>query len=335
MRYRSLGQSDIEASVVALGAWAIGGWTWGGADDEESIRAVHAALDAGMNFIDTAPIYGFGHSEKVVGLALRDRRQQAVLATKCGLRWDLEKGVFYFYSTEDMFTNHPAKHRVHKYLGPESVIAECEASLKRLQTDYIDLYQTHWQDSTTAIEDTMATLIKLKEQGKIRAIGVCNATVEQVEEYRLIGPIASEQSRYSMFDRKLEEDLLPYCTDNNVAFLAYSPLEQGLLTGKITPDRKFSEGDQRAHKERFSVENRRKVLAFLEKLRPIAQAHNLTLAQLVIAWTIQQPGCTYALVGARSPHQVQENAAAGEVILSNEDLKTIDDILSRHAEKII
>ncbi len=321
MQYRPLGQSGIQASVVAFGAWAIGGWPWGGTDEANAVSAIHRALDLGMNLIDTAPAYGLGLSEEIVGKAIAGRRKDAVIATKCGLTWHTDKGAHFF-------TEYGKP--VHRYLGPESIRQEIELSLRRLGTDYIDLYQTHWQDETTPIADTMAELMKLKDEGKIRAIGVSNVKVDHLEEYRKVGPVDSAQQLYSMIDRGIESELLPYCLRNNIAVLAYSPLAQGLLTGKVGPDREFPEGDMRRGSPRFSVENRKRIAAMLEEFRPIAEAHGITLAQLTIAWTIAQPGLTHALAGARNAEQVEENAGAGDVELTAEELGIISDAIARY-----
>ncbi len=322
MEYRPLGASGIEASVVGLGAWAIGGWMWGGADERKSVEAIQSAIDAGINFIDTAPAYGMGLSESVVGKAVAGRRSRVLIATKCGIVWHTDKGT--------PFVNQNGK-TLHRYLGPESIRYEVEQSLKRLDTDFIDLYQTHWQDETTPIEETMRTLMDLKREGKIRAIGVSNATVEQIEAYRRVGPLDSGQEKYSMLDRNLENEYLPYALKNNIAVLAYSPMALGLLTGKVGPDREFPADDIRHNHPRFSVESRKQVLAMLDKMRPIAEKHELTLAQLVIAWTHSQPGLTHALVGARNPQQAEENAAAGTARLSPEELETLNQIVPSQA----
>jgi methylglyoxal reductase len=322
MEYRPLGASGIEASVVALGAWAIGGWLWGGTDERKSVEAIQAGIDAGINFVDTAPAYGMGLSETIVGKAITGRRGQAVIATKCGLVWHTEKGTPHISQNGRM---------LNRYLGPESIRYELEQSLKRLNTDYIDLYQTHWQDETTPIEETMTTLLDLKREGKIRAIGVSNARVEQIEAYRRVGPVDSGQEKYSMLDRDLENEYLPYARKHNMAVLAYSPLANGLLTGKIGLDRKFPEGDMRQTRPRFSMGSRKQVLAMLDKMLPIAEKHSLTLAQLVIAWTIVQPGVTHALVGARIPRQAEENAVAGNATLSKVELETLNRIVSSQA----
>ena len=334
MQMRPLGASGIQASAIGFGAWAIGGWMWGGSDESDSIAAVHAALDAGINLIDTAPIYGFGRSEEIVGKALRDRRHRAVLATKCGMVCDPTRGELKFRS--DVAGPNPNGHiSIHVFCGPPSIRREVEASLRRLGTDYLDLYQTHWQESTTPIEDTMDALLRLKEEGKIRAVGVCNATSSQMERYRRAGQLDSDQERFSMLDRGIELDQLPYCREHGLAVLAYSPLGQGLLTGKVGPERKFSESDQRHRDPRFSVENRKRVIAVLERCRPLAEDLGVSLAQLVIAWTVHQPGLTHALVGARNAQQAQENAAAGDVVLTDEQLHALSEAVEDRAGAIV
>ena len=319
MRYRPLGSSGIEASVVGFGAWAVGGWFWGGADDKQSMRAIHAAIDEGVNLIDTAPGYGLGHSEEVVGKAVRDRREKVLLATKCGLVWHVERGSYHLEQDG---------RSVHKYLGAESIRYEIEQSMRRLQTDVIDLYQTHWPDETTPIEETMEVLLELKREGKIRAIGVSNASIDQMDEYRLLGSVDTDQEKYSMLARRLDSAQLPYCERNGIAVLAYSPLEQGLLSGKVSVERRLAPGDLRADNPGFAPEKREEILGLLEVLRPMAEARGITLAQLAIAWTVSQPGLTHALVGARDPVQASENAAAGDIKLSESEVLTIEKALS-------
>lgn len=332
MLHRNLGASEIQASVVGLGTWAIGGWMWGGTDEADAIRAIHAGIDAGINLIDTAPIYGFGLSETIVGKAIADRRDKVVLATKCAMVWHVEKGEFLFDSDEKAIG--AGKHKVYKYLAPQSIRYEVEQSLARLGVDTIDLYQTHWQESTTPIADTMGELTKLKDEGKIRAIGASNATRAQLEEYSAAGTLDADQERYSMLDRAKETEELPHCAENNIAFLAYSPLALGILTGKIGPDRTFGEGDLRNDNPRFSTENRERVAAMLKGFDPLAEKHNVTMSQLVIAWTIRQFGCSHVLVGARNPQQAQENAAAGAVDLTEEDVSAMDAVIAKHAAAI-
>ena len=340
MKTRPLGRSGIEASVVAFGAWVTGGWTWGGADESESIDAIHAFLDAGGNLIDTAPVYGFGRSEEVVGKAIADRRDKVVLATKCAMRWDLsdeqKQRAFHKFTTRkaDIDWSGEATDEsfdVYIYAGADGIREEVERSLQRLQTDYIDLYQTHWQDDATPIAERMGALEDLKKEGKIRAIGVSNATPEQIDEYNRHGTVDTDQEKYSMLDRTLESTNLPKCAAEKIAFLAYSPLAKGLLTGKITPDRTYAEGDQRRSKDRFKPDNVRKVLAMLEPMRPIADTHNLSLTQLTMAWTLAQPGCSHVLCGARNAQQAVDNAGAGSVELSADELGTITEAVRSFA----
>jgi aryl-alcohol dehydrogenase-like predicted oxidoreductase len=325
MLYRKLGKSNIEASAIGFGAWAIGGWMWGGADEQEAIGAIHAALDHGVTLIDTAPIYGFGRSEQIVAKAIRGRRDKVVLATKCGLIWDREEGDFHFHADEDGLTPAASAKRVFISLKPYSIAQEIEFSLKRLEVDYIDLYQTHWQESTTLIADTMAMLLKLKDQGKIRAIGVSNANLDQVKAY---GPIDTDQERFSMLDRNMATSgALDYCRQEDIAVLAYSPMANGLLTGKMRPHREFNPGDLRRGNPRFKPENIERVNAILAKFQPIADRHKATLGQVVIAWTFSQPGLTHVLCGARNAAQAIENAAAGEIALSPDELQMMGDSL--------
>lgn len=311
----------------------MGGWMWGGASEKDAIKAIHGALDEDMTLIDTAPIYGFGLSERIMGKALNGRRDKAIVATKCGMICDTEKGEAMFNATAaDRADDGHIGIRI--FLGPDSIRRELEASLQRLQTDYIDLYQTHWQEKTTPIEDTMAVLIELKDQGKIRAIGVSNASPDQMDAYRKSGPIDSDQEQFSMIRSARAHDNLPYCEENGIAVLAYSPLVQGLLTGKVPPEREFEENDQRAKKKLFSVNNRKRIAQMLEVFKPVAQKHDCTLAQLTIAWTIHQPGCTHALAGARRPGQVSENAKAGDIQLSQENLDTMNGAIEEYIPQL-
>ncbi|MBN1846632.1 MAG: aldo/keto reductase [Sedimentisphaerales bacterium] len=332
MLYRKLGQTDIDASVVALGAWAIGGWMWGGCEEADAVRAIQASLDHGVNLIDTAPIYGYGRSERIVGKAIRSRRSQVVLATKCGLRWDLAEphGVLHFQGDDLGIVRDgtPGKYHVYKYLHPDSIRLELEGSLQRLGTDYVDLYQTHWQDETTPIDETMAALETLRDQGKIRAIGISNANRDQLVAY---GPIDGDQERYSMLDRRMEQDgCLEYCRANHISVLAYSPLVHGLLTGKITPQTQFHPGDLRIGNPRFSPDSLRRIQVLLAGFAPIARAHGASLAQLVIAWTFSRPGLTHVLCGARNERQAIENARAGELPLAQDEIEAIDELIRKH-----
>ena len=321
MRYRSLGQSGIQASVIAFGAWAIGGWRWGGTDAQASVQAIQAALDSGINFIDTAAVYGFGLSEELVGQAIKGRpRDQIVIATKCGLRWDIETPTLHASSDDN--------HKIYRSLQADSIRWEVEQSLTRLGTDYIDLYQPHWLDPVTPNSAVMDTLLALKTEGKILSIGVCNASAEDLAEFRAVGPLDSDQERYNMLDRTREADNLPYCQQQGLAFLAYSPMAQGLLTGKVNPQRTFPEDDIRHGNPKFSSENRQRVANLLTQLQPIADAKQIRIEHLVLAWTLEQPGMSHVLVGARNTEQACNNALAGVVEFSATEQAEINRIVN-------
>ncbi|MVN89896.1 aldo/keto reductase [Mucilaginibacter aquatilis] len=326
MEYRNLGKTDLKVSAITFGAWAAGGWMWGGNDDKEAIEAMQAAYDLGITSIDTAPIYGQGKSEELVGRAIKDlQRDKVQILTKFGMRWDLAKGTFGFKSKD----NSGKDIDIYKYAGKESIIKECEDSLKRLGTDYIDLLQIHWPDESTPIAETMEALIQLKEQGKIREAGVSNYSVAQMQESEQTITLASNQVPFSMVNRKIEADIVPYCMENNKSILAYSPMERGLLTGKIKPGHKFSEGDHRAGVKFFKEENIKRTNEFLNKIKPLADDKNATLGQLVIRWTIERPGITVALVGARNAEQASQNAKAIEVKLTADEIAFINGELEK------
>ncbi|MGK9086624.1 aldo/keto reductase [Brucella intermedia] len=316
---REIGRSGVRASAVGLGTWAIGGWMWGGTDEAQSIAAIQASLDAGVTLIDTAPAYGLGRSEEIVGKAIAGCRGKAVIATKCGLVWHTRKGKHFFEQDGKP---------VHRYLGRDAIIHEVEESLRRLGTDYIDLYITHWQDPTTPIEETVAALDDLKQAGKIRAVGASNVNRSELEHYVQTGALDAIQERFSMIDREIEQDLLPLTTANNVSTLSYSSLALGLLSGMIGPERVFSGDDQRKDNPRFSVANRQKAKDFATAIKPVADRHGATIAQIVIAWTLAQPGVTFALCGARNPAQALDNAQAGRLRLSSDDFAAIDTAIS-------
>ena len=325
MEYRQLGDSDVKVSAVICGTWAIGGWMWGGTDEADAVAAIGKAIDSGMTSIDTAPIYGMGISEQIVGRAIAGRRDEVQVLTKYCLRWDCTDGDPYF----ETVTPAGEAVKVYKNARPDSIVVECERSLKRLGIDCIDVYQCHWRDVTTPVEMTMEAMERLLKAGKIRAAGVSNFTAEEIAAGRKVVPIASNQPPYSMVRSDIEADVLPYCRDNGVGVIVYSPLQLGLLTGKVTMDRTFNGDDLRSSSPYFTPANRRKVLAFLEDIRPIADAHNATLAQLVIAWTIRRPGVTAALVGARNPAQAAENAAGGDLKLTDDQTRRIDALLDK------
>lgn len=326
MEYRKLGDTDLLVSAITFGAWAAGGWMWGGNDDKEAIEAMKAAYDAGITSIDTAPIYGQGKSEELVGKAIKGiPRDKVQILTKFGMRWDLAKGTFGFKSKD----NSGKDIDIYKYAGKESIIKECEDSLRLLSTDYIDLYQIHWPDETTPIAETMEALLRLQEQGKIRAAGVSNYNVAQMQEAERTIKLASNQVPFSMVNRKIEADVVPYCIENNKSILAYSPMERGLLTGKMKPGQQFGEGDHRAGVKFFKEENIKRTNEFLSKIQPLADEKNATLGQLVIRWTIERPGITVALVGARNAQQATQNAKAIEVKLSADEIAFINGELEK------
>ncbi len=320
--YRTLGKSGIEASVVGLGTWVTGGGkVWGeDPDDTESIRAIHASIDAGINLIDTAPAYGFGRSEKVIAKAIKGKRDRVVIATKCGLWWDDKRGS-YFCEFNDR--------DVYRSLRPDTIRIEVENSLRRLEIDTIDLYQTHWpsvEPDKTPIQETLGCLLDLKTQGKIRAIGVSNVSLEELREYELHGGIDTNQPRYSMLLRQIEADILPFCIQHRISNLAYMPLEQGLLTGKVGMDRQFKQDEWRSNLDWnpwFKLENRRRILDLLASWSDLTAKYNCTLAQLTIAWTFNQPGVTHVLCGARRVEQALENAQAGSIQLEQVDIDRI------------
>ncbi|OQP63169.1 aldo/keto reductase [Niastella vici] len=325
MEYRQLGTSSIHASVITFGAWAIGGWMWGGSDRKEAIAAIRAAYDHGVTSIDTAPVYGQGLSEEIVAETIQDiPRNRVQILTKFGLRWDVQQGEFYFKSKD----NDGREIDLYRLASKESVIKECEDCLRRLQTDYIDLFQIHWPDSTTPISETMEALLRLQEQGKIRAAGVCNYSKALMQEAEKTIDLASDQVPYSMVNRDIEKELVPYSIDRNKAIIAYSPLQRGLLTGKIKPGQSFGEGDTREGNRFYTTENITSINQMLDRLRPLAAEKKATLAQLVLRWTIEQPGITIALAGARNAEQAVQNAKAADVKLTKEDIAFINEKLS-------
>jgi aryl-alcohol dehydrogenase-like predicted oxidoreductase len=327
MQTRRLGTSDLHVSPVIFGAWAIGGWMWGGTDERESIDAIKASLDAGVNTIDTAAIYGMGFSEELVGRAIKGHpRDKVIVATKCGMRWDTEAGSDP-WPQKDNFGKDVT---VRKNAKPESILKECEDSLRRLGVDYIDLYQIHWPDVTTRPEESLAAMGKLMTQGKIRAIGVSNYDVEWLRRGMTAAPIHSLQPPYSLIQRKIEPEILPFCREHHVGVIVYSPLERGLLAGAVAPEREFPPTDHRSKHRFFTPENRKRVLGALEKIKPIADRHKASFAQTVINWMIHEPGITAALVGARNAEQARHNAAAMHFTLSPEERaevrKAFDDV---------
>ena len=326
MQYRKLGNTDLELSVITHGAFAIGGNMWGGNEKLDSINSIHASLDHGVTSIDTAPFYGFGLSEEMIGEAIKGKdRSKIQLLTKFGLVWDGSnngKGEFFFDANDDGKII-----PVYKFASKENIIKEVEESLKRLGTDYIDLLQLHWPDSTTPINETMEAMELLIQQGKIRAAGVSNYSVEQMEEANKTLKLASNQVSYSMLNREIENNLVLYSLENNSGIIVYSPMERGLLTGKYFKENQLKENDHRnGYFSQFDLD---KVKSFLEKIEPIAQDKGSTLSQLVLRWTTLQPANTVILAGARNAQQAIENAKAMSFDLSQEELNFINSELSQ------
>ncbi|WP_288448459.1 aldo/keto reductase [uncultured Chryseobacterium sp.] len=325
MEYRKLGNTDLELSTITHGAFAIGGNMWGGNEKQDSVNSIHASLDHGVTSIDTAPFYGFGLSEEMIGEAIKGKdRSKIQLLTKFGLVWDGSnqgKGEF-FFDAEDEGRKIP----VYKFASKENIIKEVEESLKRLGTDYIDLLQLHWPDSTTPISETMEAMELLIQQGKIRTAGVSNYSLSQMEEASKTLDLASNQVAYSMLNRAIENDLVPYSLENNTGIIVYSPMERGLLTGKYFKETQLKDNDHR--NGYFSQFDLNKVKTFLEKIEPVAQEKGASLSQLVLRWTTLQPAITVVLAGARNAQQAVENAKAMAIDLSQEELNFINSALS-------
>ncbi|HET6993603.1 MAG TPA: aldo/keto reductase [Chitinophagaceae bacterium] len=321
MEYRKIGETDLKCSVIAFGAWAVGGWKWGGSDRKEAVEAIQAAYQEGMTTIDTAPAYGQGLSEQIIAEAIEGiPRDKLQLLTKFGLRWDTRQGTFYFKSQ----FNDGRDFDLYKLASRESIIKECEDSLRRLETDYIDLYQIHWHDVTTPVSETMEAVLRLKEQGKIREAGVCNYSVALMQEAEQTIKLASNQVPYSMLLRDIEKETMPWCFQNKKSIIAYSPLQRGLLTGKIKPGHVFNPGDHRQELGHFTDENIKRTNTVLDRLRPLAESKDISLAQLVLRWTIDQPGITIALAGARNATQAIQNAGAAKVKLTDDEMELIN-----------
>ncbi|HPF03084.1 MAG TPA: aldo/keto reductase [Bacteroidales bacterium] len=324
MKKRKLGKTDIMVSELAFGAWAIGGWMWGGTDSKEAVRAMETAIDNGMTTIDTASVYGFGLSEELTGKAIRGKRDKVQVLTKFGMEWKQKNGEFFFESQD----NSGNSLSIYKFSSKEKVINDCDESLRRLRTDYIDLFQIHWPDSTTPVSETMEALEILVTKGKIRAGGVCNFSAELMLEANGTFSIASNQLPYSMLKRDIEEDVVPAAVEKEISILAYSPLQRGLLTGKIKPGHHFEEGDTRPSSLYYKEPNLSNILTFLERLKPLAEEHNASLAQLVLNWTSRQRGITCVLAGARNPVQVIDNLSAAKFVLSDDEIQKINNYIS-------
>ncbi|HJO56019.1 MAG TPA: aldo/keto reductase [Candidatus Scalindua sp.] len=313
MEYRQLGKSDLKVSVVGYGAWGIGGKPfWSTEGEESSIRSIEKAIDLGINFYDTAPVYGFGYSEELLGRALQSRRKDVIIATKCGLVWEKEE-----------------LKAISKKANRESISEEIDLSLKRLRTDYIDLYQVHWPDESTAIEETMNTLLQIQKEGKIRYIGVSNYSVDQMEESLKYGQIVSLQPMYSMLERDVEKDRLPFCIENKIGVICYSPLASGVLTGKYDENTRFKDWRGQNIIGNFTGDVYVSHIKKVKELKKIAQRNGKTLAQMAINWILHQEGVSTAIVGVKTPSHVEQNIDAVGWKIVNSDLKEISDILDQ------
>ena len=325
METRKIPNTDLNLSVIAFGSYA-SGRGWAPSERKAAIEAIRASYQLGVTTFDTAPIYGLGDTEAIIGEALscfpRDKIQ---ILTKFGLRWIYTKGKLF-----RTVVNFQGKNvDIYRYAGKDSIIEECENSLKRLKTDYIDLYQLHWPDDTTPFEETFGAIEKLVRQGKVRYVGVSNVTPEQMEEIGKIVPIVSLQMPYNMLDRTIEHDVVQYCIDTKKAILAYRPLEAGLLSGKIHPGDTWPQNDSRNVNPHFTYDSIRKTNAFLELLKPLASEKKVTLAQLALRWAVERPGITCVLAGALNSAQAIENARAGNMSLSKKDMDAISSALMR------
>lgn len=309
MYYKQLGTSDLKVSTICFGCWAIGKWGWGSdVTDENSIAAIHKALDLGINFFDTADVYGQGYSEKLLAKALANRRDDAIIATKVGNRWN-------------------GKGQIWGDLSRDYILKSVDDSLRRLKTDVIDLYQIHRPDENTPIQETMETLLSCVENDKIRYIGLSNQTPEQITEYLHYGKIVSLQPPLSLLYRYAEVQLLPICQENYIGVIPYSPLARGLLTGKFTKPVSFPIDDFRKSYFLFEEKTFTRNLPIIQALKKFAENYGRTVSQLAIAWILAHPAVTSAIVGAKKPSQIEETATAFDWHLSQSDLKTIDRIL--------
>lgn len=319
MKYMKIGKSEIEASVITMGAMGIGGGTWWrNSDDEESIQTIHRAQELGINTIDTAPVYGFGHSEEVIGKAIKGRRSEFVISTKCGLWWDDEEGSFRFEKDG---------HRVTRNVTAHAIRTEVERSLKRLGTDYIDIYYTHnpaCPPVMTPVEETVGTLMELKKEGKIRAVGASNMTPEEIRAYIACGEIDIIQGHYSMLDRSAEKDILPICRETGMSFHAYMPLERGILTGNVSRDYVVQPGDAREDSPLWKPEKFPLVLKFVDSLKDICEKYSCTCTHLAVAFLHGQGSDINVISGARRPFQIEDIAKAADISLNAEDIAEIE-----------
>lgn len=307
------GKTDLDVSPIVLGTWVTGGWAWGGADEDTSVGALLKAFELGINFVDTAPVYGFGKSESLVGRAIREwgRRDELVVATKCGLEWD-------------------EKERISRNSSPQRITKEVDDSLSRLGVDKIDLYQIHWPDSNTPFESSMETLSKLQEAGKIRYLGLSNFNASQIETCLEHGPVVSLQPPFNLFERGAGLELLPFCREHGIATLVYGGLCRGMLTGKFKGDEQFPRGDLRRADPKFKPDRFRQYVKAVDDLKKIAASYGKSVAQFALRWALQQPGVTAVIAGARTAAQVEDNAGVAGWRIEPGDLAKVETIVTRH-----
>ncbi len=314
---RTLGNSDLQLTAIGFGAWAIGGgdwqYAWGPQDDSDSIAAIHRALDLGINWIDTAAVYGLGHSEEIVGRAVKSSPRKPYIFTKCSMRWHADRTIY-------------------NSLKAASIAEEVEASLRRLQVDAIDLYQIHWPNPDADVEEGWETLSRLRDQGKLRWIGVSNFNVEQMMRAQKIAPITSLQPPYSMLRRAIEAEILPFAQASRIGVINYSPMLSGLLAGKMTPERiaAFPANDWRRKNVEFNEPRLSRNMRLVELLREIGSGHGVTPGVVAVAWALHHPAITAAIVGGRSPRQVEETAAALSFRLTESEYAKIGEFLANN-----
>ncbi|WP_406609367.1 aldo/keto reductase [Agarivorans sp. JK6] len=312
MELARLGNSNLDISRIGLGAWAMGGkwqWGWGAQQDEDSIATIQHALSLGINWIDTAPVYGLGHSEEVVGKAIKSLSEKPLIFSKCGFNWD-------------------AQNNIEPCLKAASVKQEVENSLKRLQVETIDLYQIHWPNPAEDIEEAWQAMLELKQQGKIRYLGVSNHSIEQMQSLQKIAPINSMQPPYSLINRECETELLPYCQQHNAGVICYSPMGSGLLTGKVTAERIAAMGgdDWRKKADDFNEPKLSHNLKIVAALQQVAEKHQVSAAEVAIAWTLKHPAITGAIVGMRSPEQADGVIKGASLNLDKQDIALIESV---------
>lgn len=321
MRTKRLGNTDLQCSVIGLGSFALGGagwkFSWGPQEDEDSIRAIVRGVELGINWVDTAPVYGLGHSEDVVGAALKRCSRRPLIATKCGRRWDGDGNIL-------------------RRLRKASVREEAEASLRRLGVEAIDLYQMHWPEPEEEIEEGWDAMAQLVKEGKVRYLGVSNCSVAQMKRLQPIHPISSLQPPYSMLRRDIESEILPFCSQHHIGVIPYSPMQKGLLTGKFSVERakNLAPEDHRRNDPMFAEPQLGATLRLIQELERLAREHEMSVAELALAWVLRRPEVTAAIVGARRPEQIEETAGAAAKTLSPAVIQTVEELLAKREKAL-